>query len=71
MKARVTIGTVALVVAGVSGCGTLLERPTTPVWAMRSMFGVCAACRGVLPPSDSCGSSAQPSGMMMAYFMRG
>src|SRR5262249_41661514 len=38
---------------------------------MRSMFGRCAACRGVLPPSDSCGSSAQPSGMTMAYFMRG
>src|SRR5262245_57880264 len=33
------------------------------------MFGLCAACSGVLPPSDSCGSSAQPSGMTMAYFM--
>ena len=28
-----------------------------------------AASSGVLPPSDSCGSSAQPSGMMMAYFI--
>ena len=34
--------------------GTLLERPTTPVRAMRSMFGLRAACNGVLPPSDSC-----------------
>ena len=34
------------------------------------MFGMWAACSGVLPPSDSCGSSAQPSGMTMAYFMR-
>src|SRR5712691_7597118 len=40
-----------------------------PVRAMRSMFGLCAACRGVLPPSDAWGSSAQPSGMTMAYFM--
>ena len=41
--------------AGVSGAGTLLDRPTTPVRAMRSMFGLWAACNGVLPPRDSCG----------------
>src|SRR5262245_3869222 len=33
------------------------------------MAGLRAACSGVLPPSTSCGSSAQPSGMMMAYFI--
>ena len=54
---------------GVSGAGTLLDRPTTPWRATRSMFGLRAACNGVLPPSDSCGSSAQPSGMTMAYFI--
>src|SRR5205814_608745 len=54
---------------GVSVAGTLLERPTAPVRATRSMFGLFAAWSGVLPPSDSCGSSAQPSGMTMAYFM--
>src|SRR5438045_1139900 len=36
---------------------------------MRSIFGVCAAWRGVLPPSAGCGSSAHPSGMMIAYFI--
>ena len=34
-----------------------------------SMAGTSAACSGVFPSSDSCGSSAHPSGMMMAYFM--
>jgi hypothetical protein len=33
------------------------------------MAGVLAACIGVCPPNDSCGSSAQPSGMIIAYFM--
>src|SRR6516162_7684455 len=37
---------------------------------MRSMCGFLAACNGVLLPSDACGSSAHPSGMTMAYFMR-
>src|SRR5690242_6858667 len=35
------------------------------------MFGVCAASIGVLPPSSFSGSSAAPSGMMMAYFIKG
>src|SRR5204863_4077292 len=60
---------VATSLAGVNGCGTLSDRPTTPACAMRSMCGVCAACRGVLPPRLACGSSAHPSGMTMAYFM--
>jgi hypothetical protein len=33
------------------------------------MAGVLAASSGVCPSSSSCGSSAAPSGMMMAYFM--
>jgi hypothetical protein len=37
--------------------------------AMRSMLGVEAASIGVLPPSSAKGSSAAPSGMMIAYFM--
>src|SRR5207302_1458434 len=60
---------VATSLAGVSVAGTLFDRPTTPSWATRSIFGLRAAWSGVLPPSNSCGSSAQPSGMMMAYFM--
>src|SRR5262249_57377729 len=56
--------------AGVSGRGTLSERPTTPSRATRSMCGLRAACKGVRLPSDACGSSAQPSGITMAYFMR-
>ncbi len=48
--------------------GTLFDRPTTPSVAIWSMAGVAAACKGVWPPNDSCGSSAQPSGMTIAYF---
>src|SRR5438874_8711825 len=55
--------------AGVSVAGTLLVRPTMPVRAMPSMCGLRAACSRVSPPSVSWGSSAQPSGMMIAYFM--
>src|SRR5262249_40505695 len=61
---------VATSLAGVRLGGTLLDRPTTPIWAIRSMFGLRAAWRGVRPPRDSCGSSAQPSGMTMAYFTK-
>src|SRR6185295_18274273 len=50
--------------------GTLFERPTMPLATIASIAGVLAACSGVLPPSDSCGSSAAPSGMMMAYFIK-
>ena len=49
--------------------GTLFDRPTTPSRATSSIAGVMAAWSGVFPPSDFCGSSAQPSGMMMAYFI--
>jgi len=49
--------------------GTLLARPTTPTATISSIAGVWAACKGVLPPSTSCGSSAQPSGIIIAYFM--
>ena len=41
----------------------------TPAAATASMAGILAACKGVRPPSESCGSSAQPSGMMIAYFI--
>jgi hypothetical protein len=34
------------------------------------MFGVTAASIGVRPPSSFNGSSAAPSGIMIAYFMR-
>src|SRR5436309_2677259 len=61
---------VATSLAGVNRAGTLLVRPTIPSLATRSMLGMRAACRGVLPPSDSCASSAQPSGITIAYFMR-
>ena len=52
-----------------SASGVLFARPTTPAAATASIAGMSAASSGVLPPSDSCGSSAQPSGMMMAYFI--
>src|SRR5579862_6830867 len=39
--------------------------------AMRSMLGMLAASKGVFPPSSLSGSSAAPSGMMMAYFIFG
>ena len=47
-------------------CATI---PCGPRIATRSMLGVCAASSGVLPPSSASGSSAAPSGMMMAYFI--
>ena len=40
-----------------------------PLRAMESMLGVWAASRGVWPFSSLSGSSAAPSGMMIAYFM--
>ena len=40
-----------------------------PDAATASIAGISAASSGVLPPSDSCGSSAQPSGMIRANFM--
>ena len=49
--------------------GTVRTSPCRPSIATRSMFGVSAASSGVLPPSSVKGSSAAPSGMMMAYFM--
>src|SRR4051812_12824315 len=49
--------------------GTVRATPCRPSIATRSMFGVAAASIGVLPPSSFRGSSAAPSGMMMAYFM--
>src|SRR5205085_4560781 len=45
------------------------DRPTTPSRAISSIAGVFADCKGVLPPSDDCGSSAQPSGITMANFI--
>src|SRR6185437_1872731 len=50
-------------------CGTVRAVPCRPSMAMRSMFGVRAASIGVSPPSSLRGSSAAPSGMMIAYFM--
>src|SRR5215217_2009082 len=50
--------------------GTVRTSPCRPSMATRSMLGVAAASMGVLPPSSRKGSSAAPSGMMMAYFMR-
>src|SRR4051812_11475873 len=49
--------------------GTVRATPCLPSIATRSMFGVAAASIGVLPPSSFSGSSAAPSGMMIAYFM--
>ena len=37
----------------------------------RSIAGILAACSGVRPPSADCGSSAQPSGMTITYFITG
>src|SRR5688572_16458142 len=49
--------------------GMVRTVPIRPARAMASMLGVWAASKGVLPPSWGRGSSAAPSGMMMAYFM--
>src|SRR4051812_19259806 len=48
--------------------GTVRTIPWRPARAIASMFGVFAASIGVLPPSSLSGSSAAPSGMMIAYF---
>src|SRR5260370_40158364 len=49
--------------------GTLSARPTMPSRAISSMCGVRAACNGVRPPSEGCGSSAQPAGMTRGHFI--
>src|SRR5438132_6047547 len=49
--------------------GTVRTVPMRPAMAMASMLGVWAASSGVLPPSSFKGSSAAPSGMMIAYFI--
>jgi methylenetetrahydrofolate--tRNA-(uracil-5-)-methyltransferase len=49
--------------------GTVRTNPCRPCDAIWSMLGVRAASSGVFPPSSASGSSAAPSGMMMAYFI--
>src|SRR3989304_5689938 len=51
--------------------GTLLKSPKSPPEdAMVSMLGVFAYSRGVLPPNSAMGSSAIPSPMSSAYFIK-
>ena len=50
--------------------GTLSVWPTSPKAATSSILGMLAASSGVRPFRPSCGSSATPSGMTRANFMR-
>ena len=47
----------------------LSSMPLRPFCASLSIYGVLAACRGVLLPSFATGSSAMPSPRMMMYFI--
>jgi hypothetical protein len=59
----------AISLPGANPSGTVLNIPHLPIFANLSIFGVSAACNGVLFPNEAIGSSAIPSPRIMIYFI--